>query len=471
VEDRPEVEVCALRGEPLPPEQRPTRRALAGETIQSADVRVIWASGQERDFTVTAAPLHAPGNREARVVTVFREVTTQRQQERAAQQYAETEARRRLLQSLLETLPNGVFLVEGEESRLVLANQAAEVAWGASWPVGMSARDFLRTSGVRLFQADGRPLPSAEVPEIRVLHQSESIRAQQLVIRQPNGTTLPVLVSAVTLPVTPLAAQRGATREATSVLAVVVMQEIGALKEAERLKDEFVALVSHELKNPLTSIKGYVQLFGVQFAANHPEPLSEQERLCLQVVEEEVDRLAGLASDVVDVARVQSGRLVLRLDDVDLVGLVRLVAERQQITTTTHALRVQTEAEALWILADRSRLEQVLFNLVGNAIKYSPAGGVVEMRLTQPTESSQVQVSVQDHDIGIPQAQQARLFARFMRASNAAACGISGTGLGLFLCRELIERHGGRIWLESEEGQGSTISFVLPLAGPAERLT
>jgi signal transduction histidine kinase len=126
--------------------------------------------------------------------------------------------------------------------------------------------------------------------------------------------------------------------------------------------------------------------------------------------------------------------------------------------------------DILWLRADRNRLEQVLVNLVGNAIKYSPAGGPVEVRLTPSTDGQQVQVSVQDQGIGIPREQQARLFGRFVRATNAAASGITGTGLGLFLCRELIERHGGQIWVESEEGQGATLSFVLPLDGPAEDL-
>lgn len=469
VEDLPEVEVCSASGERLPPEQRPTNRALAGETIKSADLLVRWASGQEREFTVTAAPLHATGAVEARVVTVLRDVTTQRQQKRAARLQEETEARRQLLQTLLDVLPSGVYLVEAEESRLVLANQAAETTWGSPWQAGVPSRVFFRNSGASLDQVDGRPLPPQEWPCIRVFAQEEPVRGQQLVMRQPTGAALPLLVSAVKLPSIVQDGPRP-TAEEPSTLAAIVMQDITALKEAERLKDEFVALVSHELKNPLTSIKGYVQLLRFQLEQTHPLALSEQAQLCLRVIEEEVDRLSGLASDVIDVARLQSGRLELRLDEVELVSLVRRVAQRQQITTTTHPIAVQSDPEALWLRADRSRLEQVLLNLVGNAIKYSPVGGPIGIRLTQAAEAPQVQVSIQDHGIGIPREQQARLFGRFVRATNASAQGISGTGLGLFLCRELIERHGGQIWVESEEGQGTTINFVLPLAGPEEEL-
>ena len=468
VEDLPGVQLWTDNGAPLPPAARPTRQALAGETIRSQFLRVRWASGEERELHVTAAPLQATGAGEARVVTVLRDVTTQRQQERAARLYEEIEARRRLLQALLDALPSGVYLVEATESRLVLANQAAETTWGAHWPIGMSVRDFFQTTGVRLSQIDGRPLPSREWPCIRVFAQEEPVQSQQQVLRQPTGATLPLLVSAVKLPTLAEPEQHGDAGEPPGALAAVVMQDISALKEAERLKDEFVALVSHELKNPLTSIKGYAQLLRLQLERTHSEPLSEQEQVCLQVIEEEIDRLSGLASDVIDVARLQSGRLALQLDDVELVGLVRRVAQRQQMTTTTHSLRVQLDVETLWLRADRSRLEQVLLNLVGNAIKYSPAGGPVEIQLAELAEAQAVQVSIQDHGIGIPREQQARLFGRFVRATNASAKGIPGTGLGLFLCRELIERHGGQVWVESEEGQGTTITFVLPLDGPAE---
>lgn len=464
VEELPGVTLCTASGDPLPPEQRPTRRALAGETIKSADLRVRWASGQERAFTLTAAPLHAFGEAEARVVTVLRDVTTQRQQERATRLYEETQARQRLLQTLVEVLPSGVYLVEAAESRLVLANQAAETTWGSPWHVGVPSREFFQTSGASLAQTDGRPLPRSEWPCIRVFAQEEPVRGQQLVVRQPTGTTLPLLVNAIKLP--PIAPD--APEAPSSTLAAVVMQDISALKEAERLKDEFVALVSHELRNPLTSVKGYAQLLRLQFEQSHHEPLTEQEQLCLRVIEEEVDRLTGLASDVIDVARLQSGRLELRLDDVELVELVRRVAVRQQITTTTHPIAVQTDLEVHWLQADKTRLEQVLVNLIGNAIKYSPAGGPVEIQLRLSPDGQQVQVSVQDHGIGIPREQQSRLFGRFVRATNAAAAGISGTGLGLFLCRELIERHGGQIWVESEEGQGTTMAFGLPLAGPED---
>ncbi len=458
--------LCTTEDVPLAPEERPSLRALAGETIGSVDLHVVWDTGSERELNISSAPLHGPQQAIEGAVTVFRDVTIQRRQEREALLYAEAEGRRRLLQSILDELPSGVFIVEGEDSCLVLANRAAEATWGVRWHAGIAAGDFFRTSGVRIFQPDGRAMPIEHLASIQVFRQAEPVRYLQEVIRRPDGTSLPVLVSAVKLPTLPEDHQQAVDGAAPRQMAAIVMQDISALKEAERLKDEFVALVSHELKNPLTSIKGYAQLLRAQLERKEDKPLSEQEQLCLNIVEEEADRLAALASDVIDVSRLQSGRLALRIDELDLVVLVRQVVERLQITTREHTLRLTTQPDSIWIRADRNRVEQVLLNLIGNAIKYTPQGGPIDIAITQDANGQNTQVSIHDQGIGIPLEQQAKLFARFSRASNAAAHGITGTGLGLFLCRELIERHGGRIWLESEEGKGSTFSFILPVTPP-----
>lgn len=470
MQELPDIQLYTPDHQPLTLEARPSRRALAGEVIHSEDVHMFWDSGAERELNVSAAPLHGPQQTIEGVVTVFRDLTVQRQQEREARLYAEADARRHLLQTILDELPSGVFIVEGPDSRLVLANRAAETTWGARWQEGIPASEFFRASGVHIFQAGGRLMPIDDLASVQVFRQAEPIRYLQEIIRRPDGASLPVLVNAVRLPQALGIHQESADTPDSPPRAAIVMQDISSLKEAERLKDEFVALVSHELKNPLTSIKGYVQLLRAQLDTRVQERLTEQEQMCLNIVEEEADRLAALASDVIDVSRLQSGRLVLRIDDLDLAALTRQIVERLQITTREHHLCLTTQPGSIWIRADRNRLEQVLLNLIGNAIKYTPQGGNIDISVTQASDEQSVQVNIQDHGIGIPLEQQARLFSRFSRASNAAAHGITGTGLGLFLCRELIERHGGHIWLTSEEGQGSTFSFVLPATPPDDML-
>ena len=173
--------------------------------------------------------------------------------------------------------------------------------------------------------------------------------------------------------------------------------------------------------------------------------------------------MAELIDDLLDVTRLQAGRLELHIEPVDIVAMLQRILKRQQITTEQHTLSLITPLEHLVVQVDPRRMEQVLNNLLNNAIKYSPVGGNVGVTIEEDAARQVAIVSVRDSGIGIPVEQQARVFGRFVRADNARAHGIGGTGLGLYLCRELVERHGGRIWFESEEGEGSTFHITLPL--------
>jgi signal transduction histidine kinase len=170
-----------------------------------------------------------------------------------------------------------------------------------------------------------------------------------------------------------------------------------------------------------------------------------------------------LIEDLLDVTRLQAGRLTLHREPTDLVTLVQRVVRRLHMMAERHLLSIDTTRAHLVLPLDSQRIEQVLSNLIGNAIKYSPDEGAIEIMLREEGEAKRVVLSVRDHGIGIPMQQQASIFGRFMRADNARAYGIGGTGLGLYLSRELVELHGGRIWFESTEGQGSTFFLALPI--------
>ncbi len=160
--------------------------------------------------------------------------------------------------------------------------------------------------------------------------------------------------------------------------------------------------------------------------------------------------------------RLQTGRLLLQRIPINVISLAQRVATLMQRTTSRHQIAVSTMQDELLADIDPGRIEQVLINLVGNAIKYSPQGGPITIALHEETATQVIEISVQDQGIGIPQHQQAQIFGRFMRADNAQAWGISGTGLGLYICRELVVRHEGHLWFESEEGTGSTFFLTLP---------
>ena len=178
---------------------------------------------------------------------------------------------------------------------------------------------------------------------------------------------------------------------------------------------------------------------------------------------EATSRLDKLTEDLLDVTRLQAGRLVLSRDSTDLVALTLRMMTQRQMTTKQHAFSLDTEHSSLVVDVDRVRIEQVLTNLLSNAIKYSPQGGPIELSLREEAEPHEALFSIRDRGIGIPIGQQARIFGRFVRAENARVSEITGTGLGLYLSRELVERHGGRLWFESPEGEGSTFFMTLPL--------
>jgi len=272
---------------------------------------------------------------------------------------------------------------------------------------------------------------------------------------------------------------------------MVVCQDVTALRRAERLKDQFLAVASHELRTPLTSVKGYTQVILTRLAQRQecfaavgggPECRVECQRdqTQLQTALRQINRLNALVGDLLDVSRLEGGRLDLYLAPVDIAGLARSVAGRLQETTSRHQIVVMAEAAPApeELRGDEGRLDQVFTNLLQNAIKYSPAGGriLVDVRVVRQARNSTadltrlppggqgwVVVGVKDQGVGIPADQLERIFERFYRASNALMRSFGGLGLGLHISREIVNRHGGTIWVESEEERGSTFYFSLPI--------
>ncbi len=401
------------------------------------------------------------------ILEINRDITERRHLEQTEQVvHAETVARLAFLQQVIDALPSSVYLVYGTDARLLLANRAASSVWGAEWQVDQPMLEFLTRNGIEITNAQGRPLPPSQFATLRAVQRGESVLQQQELIRRP-GSSLPVLVNAVALPT-----QRRwsvflqETEQQTPVeeaMALVMHQDVTALKEAEYLKDEFVGIVAHELRTPLAALKGFADMLLVQTARGRGVALAEWQREALEEIELATTRLVKLTEELLDVTRLQAGRLHLQRTPINMVPFAQRVATLLQQTTTQHRLEVRTTQPELLADIDPGRIEQVLTNLIDNAIKYSPQGGPVTITIWEETAARIVGISVQDRGIGIPRRQHAQMFGRFMRADNAQAWGISGTGLGLYICRELVERHGGQLWFDSEEDAGSTFFVTLPL--------
>lgn len=430
--------------------------------------------GTEFPVDISLSPLLL--NDELHVLSAIRDMTERRrleERERAAR--ASAEARLTLLQLILDELPTSAYLVQGEEARLVLANRAATALWGATWRVDQPMLDFLATHHISLLGTDGQPLPSTAFATLQAVQQGETVRQHQEIIRHADGTTLPVLVNAVALgrrflTGIPTDAEDRLTAPAEP-MALVVHQDVTAIKAAEQIKDHFLGLVAHELRTPLAAIKGFATMLLTHAARGKGVPLNAWQQEALSEIDLATNRLDRLTQDLLDVVRIQAGQLLLHPEPVDLVVLCQHVIARLQPSTHRHQLTLSTPFSHLLAYVDEGRIEQVLSNLLTNAIKYSPAGGLVEVILRREGEQQEVILSIRDQGIGIPQAEQAHLFSRFARATNGQVHGISGTGLGLYLCRELIEQHGGYIWFESTEGAGSIFSIRLPLLHDAFSLS
>ena len=253
--------------------------------------------------------------------------------------------------------------------------------------------------------------------------------------------------------------------ENTAVAGVVAtFNDITELRGVERMKTEFVASVSHELRTPLTSIKGFIRTLLDDTDGYYDRDTQVE---FYQIIDQECDRLVRLINDLLNVSRIEAGRaLELNLKPVELGKLIAKVVTSQESYTTRHQLEMDVPADLPTVIADEDKIDQVLTNLINNAIKYSPDGGVV--LVSARTAGHDVEVSVKDHGLGIPAEHLDKIFARFHRVEGGDARRAGGTGIGLYLVKHLVEAHGGRIRVTSDVGKGSTFTFAIPLRPVAD---
>lgn len=230
------------------------------------------------------------------------------------------------------------------------------------------------------------------------------------------------------------------------------------MAEALAMRDQFLSVISHELRTPITTILGQAQLLARRLGRG--QGFGEHENRSLGIIAEQAKRLAGMIDFLLDVGRLHSGQFTVRLELLDLEALLRRLIEAMDASSEQHQIVLACPPPPLMVRGDVDRLEQVFQNLLQNAIKYSPAGGRVTVEVTQ--EETRICVAITDEGIGIPAADQARLFERFYRAYNAKSQQIKGTGIGLYVVSELVNLHGGAITVASTEGQGSTFTVCLP---------
>jgi signal transduction histidine kinase len=232
------------------------------------------------------------------------------------------------------------------------------------------------------------------------------------------------------------------------------------LRQLDEMKSRFVSFAAHELRTPLASISGFVEFL----LDGELGPLTDEQRECMIIVQRSAQRLLGITSNLLDVTRIATGRLSLVMYPVDLKAAVQEVIEelRPQFELRAQTVVLKVDPDLPQALCDEQRLTQIFANLLGNANKYTPSHGEISVTITRSSEPGFLLVSVHDNGIGIPASEHDQLFDSFYRASNVTTTSTIGSGLGLHIVRSLVELHGGKIWLESEVGLGSTFFFTVP---------
>jgi PAS domain S-box-containing protein len=376
-----------------------------------------------------------PARRQALVGAL---VTAVRMHQETARLRQET----RQLGSILHFSGDGIVTVDSQ-LRITGFNPAMEAmtAWRQHEVLGRFYGDVLQPhtpQGIRLgYDRD---------PLVQAIEANKTVLNRELVLLARDGQRVIVSVTA--------AAVR--SPQGQPISGVLNVRDITRTREAEELRSTFTSVISHELQTPIAIIKGYASTLAREDATWDAATAREK----LRAIEEEADRLSHLVGNLLYASRIQAGGLKMERTEVDLGQLTRSVVRRFSARGKEWDIRVRFPAHCPLVLADRARLEEVLMNLLDNATKYSPRQGRIRVR--GEVTSEEVIVRVSDAGQGIPLREQERIFERYQRVESAATRRTQGAGLGLYICRAILEAHGGRIWVQSELGHGSTFSFSLP---------
>ena len=357
-------------------------------------------------------------------LVVFRDITERKRAEE------ELSNERERLEAIIAGMTDGLIMLD-RRGLVVSINPALE------YMLGLKAKDVI---GWCVSEGHGDDL------QLQPLLALCNVSSSGEIVVDPGGRVLKVYASQVSDSVGQYLGE------------VRVVHDITKEKELQRLKDEFIANVSHELRTPLHSIRGFVTLI---VEGKVPDPAKQQR--FLELVDEQGQHLSNLVDDILDSFALESGRKRLGSQRVSMKGVIARAALKLGNIAGDKGITIDTKRALKCpdVVGDEEALEQVIINLVNNAIKFSPGGGQVAIEANR--RDGKVLMRVIDHGVGIPADAVPKLFGKFYQVDSSVTRIVGGTGLGLYICRQIIEAHGGEIWVESEVGKGSTFSFLVPL--------
>ena len=367
-----------------------------------------------------------------------------------ARRHREERRARDDLETLIDTSPVGVGIFDALTGALKSFNREAQRIVETLRNADQTTEDLLEI--ITFKRADGQEVSLREFPVAELMSAAETLRAEELVISVPDGRSVTVLLNA-----TPILSYDGAVESM-----VVTFQDMADVKETERLRAEFLAMVSHELRVPLTSIKGSAATVLSSVSDLDPAVV----RQFFRIIEDQADHMNDLVSSLLDVARIETGTLAVSPEPAEVATLVDRARSAFASSGGSHQLEIDIEPDLPLVMADRRRIAQVLVNLLSNAERNSPEFSAI--RVTAVREDVHVAFSVADAGRGIPAESLPHLFRKFSRLQSEEPGG--DTGMGLAICKGIVDAHGGRIWAESGgPGLGARFTFTLPTVEYEER--
>jgi len=418
---------------------------LPSNTLQSVPMRHrdvfvgnFFVAGKEGGQEFTSADEEAVTLLASQAATAIANARAHRAEQRA----------RTDLETLIEISPVGVVVLDGGTGELVSINREARRIFAALGQPGLALEELQRVVTWR--RADGREVALSKFPMAELLNRGETVHAEEMTFTVPDGRSVTTLMNA-----TPIRAADGTVERA-----VVTLQDLAPLEEFERLRAEFLAIVSHELRAPLISVKGSTAT--VLGASPAPDPAEMLQ--FFRVIDGQADHMRGLIADLLDHGRIVTGTLSVSPEPVEVADLVDQARGTHVSGTVRHSLSIDLPEDLPWVMADSARIVQVLSNLLSNAARHSPESSPI--RISAARAGVYVAVSVTDQGRGVAPDRLPHLFSKYAGAESGGRGPMQvGAGLGLAICKGLVEAHGGRIWAESEgPGRGTRFTFTVPVA-------
>ncbi|HEV2580110.1 MAG TPA: PAS domain S-box protein [Ktedonobacteraceae bacterium] len=396
-------------------------RIRRGERVDHYETQRVSKDGAVLTVSVTVSPVKNSAGVIIGASAIARDITEQKQLESKSRQLFDSS-----LIGVFVSDFDGVFLDANNAFLKLIGYTREEVQ------AGVMRRDTITPLEYHI-------LSQQEVKALRETGASETYEKEYI---HKSGKRIPVVVAV--------------TRIEHTDTCIGFVLDISERKELDRRKDEFISMASHELKTPITSLKGFLSLLHRLLA----EQGNEQGLHYLTRMDTQVNKLNRLISDLLDISKMQTGQIVYREERFDMDELVQEIVEDIQGTTQTHQLMLEGRIQAE-MFGDRDRIGQVLINLLNNAIKYSPKADTVLIKIGK--DRNMALLSVQDEGIGIAEENHSRIFERFYQVTDPVANTYPGLGIGLYISCEIVKRHGGDLWVESQRGKGATFHLSLPV--------